>query len=328
MTSLYSKVAPQKSLRRNRRKNVASSNRAAPEAQAMPEFAAFPPVTDTPLINYRVKSALISKRPGRFAEGSLLRQSTQHEAGAKSYDSRKQINSLTTVVREAVQLLASEAQVAADAVSIEFIDDTIANLRHIKEQIQICARQEVSQYQKLDCVVLLRGQGTRSNHASYWGSFPTNEAQAKATTAKVQAEDEDDPFAAARRRGEAYAAIEWSKPENITLDAAAALAGRADRVINQARKNGEYYALLKHGQSRGFRYPQWQFGVDHTRLAAALKPFHEAKTNCWVIHNFMNRPNSRLSGMRPCEYIADPTLPIEQVVTCAKESLPSDQGAA
>lgn len=137
-----------------------------------------------------------------------------------------------------------------------------------------------------------------------------------------------DALAAAKARGKSYMREEWSSFDNATLTQASAYAGRSDRMINVARQNGELYALLLEGNTRGFRYPLWQFDADGARLAKVLAPFHEADANCWVVHNFFNRPHSDLDGRTPREVILDPTADIEQLSRIAHARFQGDQGAA
>lgn len=139
-----------------------------------------------------------------------------------------------------------------------------------------------------------------------------------------------DPLAAARQRGADYAVTEWQKPENLTLQAAASYVGVSDNTINTRRQNQQIYALVAPNRSRGFRYPQWQFNVDPTRLGAALKAFSDVgQDNCWVLHNMMTRPTPELDDVRPCDFIADSSLDIKRLVQFIHRRFSNgDQGAA
>jgi hypothetical protein len=139
-----------------------------------------------------------------------------------------------------------------------------------------------------------------------------------------------DPLAAARQRGADYAQAEWKKPEYLTLQAAASYAGVSDNTINTRRQTQQIYALVAPNRSRGFRYPQWQFDVDSTRLAAAIKAFSDAgQENSWVLHNFLMRPTPELGDVRPCDYIADSSMDINRLVQFIHRRFErSDQGAA
>ena len=87
-----------------------------------------------------------------------------------------------------------------------------------------------------------------------------------------------DPLTAARARGRRSALEEYESPDNLALLDARDYAGRNERTINEQRQNGELYALLSPGKTRGFRYPKWQFDAtpeDFNRAfehAAALNP--------------------------------------------------------
>lgn len=139
-----------------------------------------------------------------------------------------------------------------------------------------------------------------------------------------------DPLAAARQRGADYALAEWQKPENLTLQAAANYASVSDNTINTRRQSQQIYALVAPNRSRGFRYPQWQFDVDSTRLAAAIKAFSDAgQENSWVLHNFLMRPTLELGDVRPCDYIADSSMEISRLVQFMHRRFKrSDQGTA
>lgn len=139
-----------------------------------------------------------------------------------------------------------------------------------------------------------------------------------------------DPLAAARQRGIDYALTEWQKPENLTLQAAASYAGVSDNTINTRRQTCQIYALVAPNRSRGFRYPHWQFDVDATRLAAAIKAFSDAgQENSWVLHNLLMRPTPELDDIRPCDYIADSSLDIKRLVQfIQRRFMGGDQGAA
>lgn len=156
----------------------------------------------------------------------------------------------------------------------------------------------------------------------------------KRKTADEQGETADptkavaaDPLQAARDRGKHQAVVEWEKPDNLTLKAAAEYAGRSDRVLNEERLKGRLYALVLPGKARGFRYPQWQFDAEPERVAAVLAPFNHASASCWVIHNFLHRPHETLGGVAPRERILDSTYPIDRIVQIVAERYRGDQGA-
>ncbi|WP_454753720.1 integrase [Cupriavidus necator] len=137
-----------------------------------------------------------------------------------------------------------------------------------------------------------------------------------------------DPLQEARERGRLAAAREWEQPENLSLKDAALYAGRSDRAINQDRQAGRLYALVLPGRERGFHYPSWQFHVDSERLVAVLAPFVAAGASCWVIHNFLHRPQEGLEGRTPADCIADAAAPIDAVVRLVDARYRDEQGAA
>lgn len=133
---------------------------------------------------------------------------------------------------------------------------------------------------------------------------------------------------AARERGASYARAEIAKPENLTLAAAASYSGRSDRMINEDRKRGRYYALVLDGNSRGFRYPSWQFDADRSRLDAVFHALGNINVmNCWAIHVFLSTPNVRLDGRRPCDVILDRQHNLAPLLAIIEARFHSDQGA-
>lgn len=137
-----------------------------------------------------------------------------------------------------------------------------------------------------------------------------------------------DSLGAAKARGASYARTEWGKPENLTLQQAAAYCGRSDRVVNEARIKGEYYALLLEGKSRGYRYPLWQFDADTDRLAKILALLNTVDASCWVKHNFLLRPNTLLGGRSPREIILDQATDLSQLIKVTNNRFDGDQGAS
>jgi hypothetical protein len=131
----------------------------------------------------------------------------------------------------------------------------------------------------------------------------------------------------ARERGAVYARQQYEDPHNLSLLAAAKYAGISDRVINERRNAGRYYALVLDGKSRGFRYPSWQFDADSARLTPVLDILREANASCWATHHFMQMPNSQLDGLTPRDWILDPTRDAGRAVNTARARFASDQGA-
>ena len=134
-------------------------------------------------------------------------------------------------------------------------------------------------------------------------------------------------IADARERGASYARQECEKPENLSLAEAASYAGRSDRVINEDRKHGRYYALILEGKTRGFRYPRWQFDADAGRLAAMLQVLNKAGLSCWGIHHFLHSPIERAGGLTAKQIILDNRVALESALASARQRYFSDQGA-
>lgn len=132
---------------------------------------------------------------------------------------------------------------------------------------------------------------------------------------------------AARERGAAYARTEYANPVNVTLQRAAVLAGVSERVVNERRQNGQYYALLLDSKQRGFRFPSWQFDADPKRLHSVLKILDESGVNCWVQHQFLTAPHVQLDGLTPCVWIVDAKRELERLLSIARARFLCDQGA-
>jgi len=146
--------------------------------------------------------------------------------------------------------------------------------------------------------------------------------------ASVPAKPVGDALAAARSRGAAIMKAHLLRPENLSLDAAAAYAGRSARHINQLRQKGELYALAPHGSSRGFRYPQWQFDADAERRRQVVKTLADKDIDGWTLHEFLTRPNDAL-GMAPQQAISDPAVPLEAILQAVQRRFGGgDQGAS
>ncbi len=136
-------------------------------------------------------------------------------------------------------------------------------------------------------------------------------------TAAVPQSPGVDALAAARARGAVAMKAHLLRPDNLSLDAAAAYAGRSARHINQLRQRGELYALAQDGSARGFRYPQWQFDAESARRRQIVKMLTDRHIDCWTLHEFMTRPNDAL-GMAPKDAVIDPAVPLD-AIGCALE---------
>ena len=132
---------------------------------------------------------------------------------------------------------------------------------------------------------------------------------------------------AARERGAIWAREEYGNPENLSLNQAATHTGISGRVINERRNAWRYFALVPHGQQRGFRFPRWQFDADNGRLAAVLAVLRDANAGCWTVHSFMITPNAQLEGTMPRDWILDSQNNLERVLQVARARFTSDQGA-
>ena len=134
-------------------------------------------------------------------------------------------------------------------------------------------------------------------------------------------------MSSARERGATYARQQYDDPLNLSLADAAKHSGLSDRLINVRRNAGQYYALVLDGNSRGFRYPSWQFDARPERLAPVLQVLQAADARCWSVHYFMQSPSDRLEGLCPRDWILDDARDVQAVVRLAQARFHSDQGA-
>lgn len=144
----------------------------------------------------------------------------------------------------------------------------------------------------------------------------------------LRVEPARDPLAAAKSRGASYMKNELANPDSLSLADASKYTGRADRLINVERNKGWLYALVLEGNTRGFRYPKWQFDVPASRLRTILDVLAPGSLSCWSLHNFLTRPHSDLDGKSPAAAIADGDFPIERIIEVARRRIDQHQGAA
>lgn len=145
---------------------------------------------------------------------------------------------------------------------------------------------------------------------------------------QLRAEPAADPLAAAKSRGVSYMKTEFERADNLTLSAASEYSGRSDRMINLERNRGALYALILEGNTRGYRYPKWQFDVPSTRLRPVLDVLTPSSISCWSMHNFLTRPHAELDGRSPSAAIGDSDFPIERIVEVARHRVDQQQGAS
>ena len=134
-------------------------------------------------------------------------------------------------------------------------------------------------------------------------------------------------MSSARERGATYARQQYDDPLNLSLADAAKHSRLSDRLINGRRNAGQYYALVLDGNSRGFRYPSWQFDARPGRLAPVLQVLQAADARCWSVHHFMQSSSDRLEGLCPRDWILDDARDVQAVVRLAQARFNSDQGA-
>lgn len=131
---------------------------------------------------------------------------------------------------------------------------------------------------------------------------------------------------AARERGATWKRAEYGSPDNLSLEQASEHVGLSTRVINERRNDGRYYALLAEGQTRGFRFPRWQFDVPGQRLQPVLAIARNAGATAWGIHVFMISPSSLLDGATPRDWLGDAARDLERVAALARNRFHGDQG--
>jgi hypothetical protein len=132
---------------------------------------------------------------------------------------------------------------------------------------------------------------------------------------------------AAIARGLAYKTAELESPGNVLLRQAVEMTGRTSASIMQSCIHGELYSLSQPIAKSEARYPAWQFAAAPDRLRLAIAPWTNAGASVWTMHNFFCRPNLKLNGRSPADWIVDPRVPIEIVVNLATSRFANDQGA-
>jgi hypothetical protein len=145
---------------------------------------------------------------------------------------------------------------------------------------------------------------------------------------QLRAEPAADPLAAAKSRGASYIKTEFESADNLSLSAASEYSGRSDRMINLERNRGSLYALILEGNTRGYRYPRWQFDVPSARLRSVLNVLTASSISCWSMHNFLMRPHSDLDGRSPSTAIGDSDFSLERIVEVARRRVEQQQGAS
>jgi hypothetical protein len=145
---------------------------------------------------------------------------------------------------------------------------------------------------------------------------------------QLRTEPTPDPLAAAKVRGASYMKTEFESTGNLSLSAASEYSGRSDRMINLERNRGGLYALILEGNSRGYRYPKWQFDVPSPRLRSVLDVLTSSSISCWSMHNFLTRPHVDLDGRSPSAAIGDVDFPLERIVHVARRRVEQHQGAS
>lgn len=133
----------------------------------------------------------------------------------------------------------------------------------------------------------------------------------------------NDPFSAARERGNSYTLSEWCKPNNLTLADAATYSSCSIQGIKNNVEEKKLYALKLWG--RGCRYPRWQFDVENARLELVLQALHKVNmTSCWLIHNFFMHPHRSFDGLTPSQIISDKSKPIESILSVIEQVFGKD----
>ncbi|MEX3932159.1 integrase [Paraburkholderia phymatum] len=139
--------------------------------------------------------------------------------------------------------------------------------------------------------------------------------------------DGPDPLVAARRRGWRLAIAVFNHRDTLRPTDAASYSGRTATSIEAARQRGALYALTLRGQPHEFRYPRWQFDACPERLATVLDPFVRARSNCYVVHQFLLTPHRALGGATPASIIIGTGHELDIVLQLIRQILDAEQGA-
>lgn len=103
------------------------------------------------------------------------------------------------------------------------------------------------------------------------------------------------------------------------------IAKRASRQPGHFQQVDQRMVLIDY--QYGVCYPKWRFDAPPERLARALRPFIEAKPNCWVIHSFMMGRFATLHGDVLANLILDRTHGLGAAINLAEQWLDCETGA-
>jgi hypothetical protein len=105
----------------------------------------------------------------------------------------------------------------------------------------------------------------------------------------------EDALTAAIRRGEATVAKILSRPEMLTGERFAELAGMSRMAIYERLKKNEVLGL--EGAKRGIRYPAWQLGDDGGPVPGLVELLSKFAGKPWTAYRFLLQKHAGLGAM-------------------------------
>jgi hypothetical protein len=122
---------------------------------------------------------------------------------------------------------------------------------------------------------------------------PKGAAATQAT--HTQGPDLEDALIAARERGRARVADILNGEDMLSAEAFAELLGTTRVTVNTKRQHRQVLAL--EGAKRGFRFPEWQVGLDGKPFAVIPDLFDRLGGDAWAVYRFLIQHHSELDGL-------------------------------
>src|SRR5262249_17260851 len=100
---------------------------------------------------------------------------------------------------------------------------------------------------------------------------------------------------AARERGRERVAEILSDPSMLNADEFATLLGTSRMTVNTWRQKHKVLAL--EGAARGFRFPDWQVGIDGKPFAVLPELFEKLGNSAWAVYRFLVQHHPELDDL-------------------------------
>jgi hypothetical protein len=121
------------------------------------------------------------------------------------------------------------------------------------------------------------------------------EPPAEAATPDRRGADLEGALAAARERGGLRIAEILGGKDMLSADAFATLLGTTRVTVNAKRQNRQVQAM--EGAKRGFRFPEWQIGLDGKPFAVIPELFDRLGGDSWAVYRLLVQHHPELDGL-------------------------------